>query len=164
MDLPGLVKLLHLFGAFWLVSGLWGRALTMSQAARTQEIRTVEALVLVAGRFERRMVRPGTFAVLLSGLAAAWTRGLPVLGALQGGGPNWMLASLALFVSVFLLIPLVFVPRGALFRKALQDALAEGRPTPALAATFADRAVAAAHVYEWLALAAVTTLMVTKPF
>jgi uncharacterized membrane protein len=164
MLLPALLKLIHVCSAFWLVSGLWGRALVMSQAARATEMRTVEALVQLAGRFERRVVRPSTFAVLLGGLATAWMQGLPILGVLEGRGPNWILASLVLFVSVFLLIPLVFLPRGNVFRDALQDAVAAGRPTPALAAAFADPAVAMAHTYEWIAVAAVIVLMVTKPF
>jgi Predicted integral membrane protein (DUF2269) len=87
-----------------------------------------------------------------------------VLGPLRGQPPYWVFASLVLFLSAFALVPLVFIPRGKLYRAALDDARAQGIVTPRLTTAMADRAVALGHAWEWIAIALVTILMVTKPF
>ena len=67
-------------------------------------------------------MRSATFAVRVAGLIAAWARGWPILGFLQGADVNWVLDSLK------------------------------------------DPAVAAARKYELVMVAALTFLMVTRPF
>ena len=62
------VVLLHVAVAFWFVAGLIGRNLTLARARSRQQVRLVAELVGLAGRFERLMVVPGSFAVLLLGL------------------------------------------------------------------------------------------------
>lgn len=164
MSLPLLAKLLHVLTGFWFAGGLLGRTVAHAQARRTPDLRDLDAVLRLGSRFERLMVRPGSLAIFVTGLLTAFLGGWPVLGALQGSSVNWVLASLALFLSVFLLIPLVFLPRGRRFRAALEEARAAGQVTPRLAAAFGDRAVAVAHAYEWAAVVAITYLMVAKPF
>jgi hypothetical protein len=77
---------------------------------------------------------------------------------------NWLLVSLVLYLSLVPLIVGVFLPRGRVFDRVLQDARAQGRVTPALAVAFADPVVAAAHAWELLVIGLVIALMVTKPF
>ena len=164
MAFATLLKLLHVLSAFWFITGLLGRGFTLSQAARTADVQTVSALVQLGGRFDRLMVMPGSFAVLLAGLLTAWAQGWPVLGFLQGGSSNWVLVSLVIYLSMVPLIPGVFIPRGKLFENVLQEALAQNRVTPELKAAFADKVVSAAHAYELIGVALIVILMVTKPF
>jgi hypothetical protein len=56
------------------------------------------------------------------------------------------------------------VPRGKRFGAAFQAALAQQRVTVELRAALTDRAIRLSYLYEYLMVAAVTTLMVTKPF
>ncbi len=157
-------KFLHILAALWLVSGLLGRGITLRQASQTQDIHTTDALVQLGGSFERRMVIPGSMIVFLLGLLTAWVQGWPMFGFLQGSSINWVLVSILLYLTLFPLISLVFLPRGKLFEAALQEALAQGQVTPRLTAAFNDRVVAAAHIYELAAVTAIVYLMVVKPF
>ena len=75
------VVLLHVAVAFWFVAGLLGRNITMAKARTATDIGTLEELVDLSGRFERLMVIPGSFAVLVAGLLAAWAQGQPLAGA-----------------------------------------------------------------------------------
>src|SRR6185369_9725248 len=95
--------------------------------------------------------RPSIVVVGL-GLFAAWRGGWPILGFLQGGSVNWVLASLVLYLSLVPLIVWVFLPRGRVFELALQEAVAGGRVTPALREAFADPVVTAAHAWELVAI------------
>jgi Predicted integral membrane protein (DUF2269) len=154
------VVLLHVAIAFWFVAGIVGRNLTFAKIRGTSDIRVLDALVALAGRFERLMVVPGSFAVLVAGLLAAWAQDRPLAGA----GNGWLLVSLLLFLSQIPLIPLIFLPRGKVFESALEDAKRRGEVTPELSVALRDPAVAAARTYEIVTIAAIISLMVTKPF
>ncbi len=158
------VKLVHAMVGIWLVCGLVGRWATLAQAARAGDIRVLRPLLRLSKVFEERMVIPGSVAVLALGLLTAWLQGQPLLGFLQGARSNWLLASLGLYLSAIVLVPLVFVPRGKRFALALQQAEAQGEVTPELRAAFADRVTAAAHAYELAAIVAILALMIAKPF
>jgi uncharacterized membrane protein len=164
MDATLWLKLLHVLTAIWFIAGLLGRWVALAQAARAPEVGAVEALAGLAGRFDRAMVIPGSIAVLVAGLLAAWARGYPVLGALQGASANWLLVSLILYLSVSVLVPTVFLPRGRIFDHALSEARERGTVTPELRAAFADPVVTTAHAYELAVVFVVVVLMVTKPF
>jgi hypothetical protein len=164
MSLAIFLRLLHVLTAFWLVSGLVGRGLTLGEAARASDIPRMRSLLTLAGRFERFMVIPASLAVLLFGLLTAWALGVPLLGFLQGARSNWLLLSLLLFISTIPLIPLIFIPRGKVFEAALEEATANGTVTTSLQTAFADPVVRAAHIYEFAAIAVVLVLMVTRPF
>jgi hypothetical protein len=155
-----LLVLLHVAAAFGLVAGVVGRNLTLARTRSGDDLGLVGELVELAGRFERLLVIPGSFAVLAFGLLTAWARGVP----LAGSGSWWMLVSLLLYVALFALVPLVFVPRGRVFDRALEDARGRGAVTPALAGAFRDPVVTAARRLELLVFAAILVLMVTKPF
>jgi uncharacterized membrane protein len=162
--LANLIVYVHVLTVFWLIAGIVGRDVAHRHAARTSELGRLRALIDLGGLMERGMVRPATLAVLLAGLAAAWVRGWPILGFLQGGNVNWVLASLLLYLSIIPMIVLVFVPRGKVFRAALDEASALGQVTPRLTAALKDPAVEAARAYELVVVATLTWLMVSKPF
>jgi hypothetical protein len=152
------VVLLHVAIAFWFVAGLIGRNLTLARARSRQQVRLVAELVGLAGRFERLMVIPGSFAVLLLGLLAVWAQDRP----LAGPGNGWV--PLLLYVPLFALVPLVFVPRGRVFDRALDDAVEHDAVTEPLTRALRDPVVAAARTLELVVVAALVTLMVVKPF
>jgi uncharacterized membrane protein len=154
------VVLGHVGIALWFVAGLLGRNLTLVSARSRERVEPVAELVALAGWFERLLVIPGSFGVLALGLLAAWAQDRP----LAGPGNGWLLASLLLYVPLFALVPLVFVPRRRVFDRALDDARQRGALTPALASALRDPVVAAARVLELLVVAAILTLMVVKPF
>jgi hypothetical protein len=154
------VVFLHVVIAFWFVAGLIGRDVALGRARSRPDIRVVRELADLAGRFERLMVIPGSAAVLLAGLLAAFAEGRSLVGT----GNWWLLVSIVLYLSTAPLVPLVFLPRGKVFARALQDSEARSQVTPALAAAFNDRAVAAARLYEKAAIVGVILLMVVKPF
>ena len=154
------VVLLHVAVAFWFVAGLVGRNLTLARARSRQQVRLVAELIGLAGRFDRLMVIPGSFAVLLLGLLAVWAQDRP----LAGPGNGWVLVSLLLYVPLFALVPLVFLPRGRVFDRALDDAVEHDAVTEPLTRALRDPVVAAARTLELVVVAALVTLMVVKPF
>jgi hypothetical protein len=136
------------------------RGVTLSRARSSADIAEVGSLVDLAGRFERLMVIPGSMAVFVAELLAAWAEDIP----LWGSGSGWLAASIIVFLSTIPLVPLIFLPRGKVFEAALAEAQAQGRVTVELTAAFRDPAVAFARLYEGAAIAVVVALMVTKPF
>ena len=83
------------------------------------------------------MVIPGSFAVLLLGLLAAWAE------ELAGSGNGWLLVSLLLYVPLFAMVPLVFLARARLRPGARRRQ--RGAVTPALTSALRDPVVAAAR-------------------
>jgi len=150
--------LLHVATAFWFVAGLAGRDVSMTRAARSTDMTSVQALTGVAGVFDRLFVVPGSIAVLVAGLIAM------VATDLSLGDQTWLLVALILFLTMIPLVPLVFLPRGKVFEAALSGSIAAGEVTPGLRAAFADPVVAGARWYERIVVAVIIVLMVTKPF
>jgi uncharacterized membrane protein len=159
-----LIKVAHAFTGFWFVGGILGRTVTQVRAERTSDIGALKVLVDLIGRFDSLMVIPGSTAVLVLGVVAAWIEGLPLFGALGGARSNWLFVSLALYVSIMALVPTVFIPRGRGFGTALDEAVAAGHVTDRLSAAFRDPVVRAAHIWELVAIAVIIWLMVAKPF
>jgi uncharacterized membrane protein len=158
------IKLVHIFGGIALICGLIGRGMTMWKAQGTADVRVVVQFTELAGWFERWLVIPSSWVILLFGLVTALLNGWPLLGFLQGAQANWLLVSLVLFLSVIPVIVFIFLPRGRDFQQALDEALRQGSVTPNLRAAFADRLVALAHMYELVVVFLIMILMITKPF
>ena len=154
------VVLLHVAVSFWFVAGLLGRNVTMARARSANDLSTLVELVDLSGRFERLMVIPGSFAVVVAGLLAAWAEGQPLAGA----DDWWLFTSLILFVGLGVLVPTVFLPHGKIFESALDDAKRRGEVTPELRTALRDPAVRNARAIELVVVAVILTLMVTKPF
>jgi hypothetical protein len=154
------VVLLHVAVAFWFVAGLLGRNITMARARTANDLSTLVELVDLSGRFERLMVIPGSFGVVVAGLLAAWWQGQP----LAGTDDWWLLTSLILFVGLGVLVPTVFLPHGKIFESALEDAKQRGEVTPELRTALRDPAVRNARATELIVVAIILILMVTKPF
>ena len=164
MTVIATLKFLHVLVGFWFTAGLVGRGVAQLRAERTTEIRSLQLLIELIGRFDRLMVIPGSSAVFVLGLLTAWVEGIPLFGFLQGASTNWLLVSLVLFIGILLLVPTVFIPRGKVFGTAFEEAIAAGVVTDRLSSALRDRLVRIAHIYEVLAVLVIIWLMVAKPF
>lgn len=158
MSWMDLVKLLHVAIAFALVTGLIGRWILLTRAARSDDVGAAYGLSEAAGPFER-IVQISGGSVVLAGLLTAWAFGYPWLGLTTG----WMLLSVLLIIPVIVMIPAIFIPRGRAFEAAMTDARAKGIITPALRAAWRDPAVAFARRYELVTIVIIVALMVLKP-
>jgi hypothetical protein len=160
MSLADVLQFLHVVAAFWFVTGLIGRDVVLALARRSDDLGRIRTLLEASAPFERLMVIPGSFAVLVLGILTWWAQHLPLWGA----NTRWVPVSLIVFATSIPLVPLVFLPRGKMFETALTQAVEAGRVTPALTAAFHDPVVAAARWYELAVIAVVVLLMVAKPF
>lgn len=160
--ISSLIVVLHVLTVFLLVGGIVGRDITYRQAARATDLTRLRNYVELGSLFERRLVRPATGWVLLAGLGAAWARGWPILGLHHG--PHWVLAAILIYLTIIPWIVFVFVPRGKVFRAALDEAIPSGEVTPRLRAALRDPWVEIARAYELLMIAVLTWLMVARPF
>jgi len=88
--IPGLLGVLHVLAVFGLMTGIFGRGTCYREARRAPDLATLQSRMEMGTIFETTLVRPATFAVLLTGLLAAWLRGWPILGFLQGATVNWV--------------------------------------------------------------------------
>lgn len=164
MNFYTIIMLLHVFTAFWFITGILGRQLTRSQARRAADIQAFATLSALAARFEQLMVIPGNLSVIVLGVIVALLGKWPILGFLQGASQNWLLVSNLILIAGFFLVPLVFLPRGKLFAAALLDAQKQDRITPELITALDDPLVRLAHWAELVMIALVISLMVLKPF
>jgi Predicted integral membrane protein (DUF2269) len=160
MSIDELLQFLHVASAFAFVTGVIGRDIVLAGARRADDVGRIQELVQAAGPFERYLVIPGSFLVLVLGVLTWWAQELP----LWGDGTGWVTVSLLAFVTAVPLVPLVFLPRGKVFEAALASSLAAGRMTSELSTALRDPVVAAARWYELVVTAFVLLLMVTKPF
>ena len=159
-----LLKVVHVVIAMLFVAGLVGRAASFRQAAQAKEIQTAGSLLHLSEWFERTLVIPAYFGVLVTGLLTAWVAGWPLLDVLDSGAAKWPLVSLVLFVSPMLFILTYLAPRRKRRTQALADALSQKKITPELAAALHDRGVLLFRSAEFVLMGVVTVLMVAKPF
>lgn len=154
-----LLKFGHVAMAIGMVSGLLGRWILLSRAARTDDVERAHLLSEAAAPFER-IVQVVSPTVVIVGLLTAWAQDYPWLGLTTG----WMLLTVLLIIPILVAIPTIFLPRGRVFEAEMTAARAAGHVTPGLRAAWADPAVAMARRYELGAMVVIVALMVFKPF
>ena len=159
-----IVVVVHVLTAFWLVAGIVARDVCWWHAARAPDLSALRPIANIASFFDQRAVQPGSFVVLLTGLAAAGTRGHRIFGFVRGEGPVWPFAALLIYSSIIPLIAFVFLPKGRVYRAALADAESRGELTARLRASIEDPVVMAARGYEFVMIVVLVYLMVAKPF
>jgi uncharacterized membrane protein len=153
----GWAVLVHVLVAFAFVAGLVGRNVTIAHARRSRDLASITQLLAVANRFDT-IVKLGSIAVLVFGLVAMVVEDLPL------SANGWLVASIALYVALGLLVPIVFIPRGRAFDAALADAQQRGEATPELTEALRDPVVTLARNAELVVAAVIIGLMVLKPF
>ena len=132
--------LFHIVSSFFLVGGLIAREATNAYARRQSDVAIFAHFTRLSRWFDLKIVSPGSHAVLIFGLGAAWLRGWPVFGALQGSSINWVFVALLLYLTTVPLVFWVLIPRGKIFRQKLAEAEAQGVFTAELRASMADQA------------------------
>lgn len=165
MNLGLIMKLLHVFAAFWFISGVVARDLTFWRAGKASSVQEVSALLHVSEFFERWEVIRGGFLVLVFGLLTAWLQRWPLFGFLQGAPTNWLLLSIILSVGGSAVIaPLRLIARRQQRAQALEEALGKGSITPELSAALNDKVVNTFRKVELITMAVIVFLMEAKPF
>lgn len=164
MSITIVIVVVHVLSSIGMVTGIVGRELTRAQMRRTNALPTFLTLLELVSRFDNLLVRPFSMAIAASGILLAFLEGYPMLGFLQGGQVNWLLAANLLVLSMAALIVLVFIPRGKTFDQILADAQREGTITQALRSHDADPVQVWAHRWENVATLAILVLMIAKPF
>lgn len=159
-----LVRFIHLLGSIVFVGGILARQAVRMQGKKSTDIHTLAVYFLAAGKIESLMVIPGNLVVIIFGVILAIMIRAPIFGFLQGSGQNWLLvANILLFLGA-LNVPLIFLPRGKIFDRIMEEALAKDEVTPELKAHLNDKVVKTAHIFEIVFLIVIVILMVFKPF
>ena len=156
------VKLLHVFSAFWVVTGMLARPVVLAAARRAPDMRVLKAIADVSGRLEDLMIAPGILAVLVTGVATALVGGIPLFGPFVSG-PLWIFLSLLIVLLVVALTP-VTLTRDRRWGQALEEAAREGAVTARLRTFLARDAMIRRYAPDVVVMLVVVALMVTKPF
>ena len=164
MNLAAVLQLLHILAGFGLVGGEMGRAFALSHARKTGEVKTAAELLQMSSFLSAKVVSGSGLVTVVLGLFTAWAEGLPILGFLQGGTVNWVLASLILYGVIMVLVFAIQVPRAKVLREALGTALAQGQITPELTAAMNNSAANNAFILQDALIVLIVVLMVLKPF
>ena len=159
-----IVRFLHIACAVVFAGGLVARQLSRAMANKAEDPHSIWLVFQATDPIERLMVIPGSVLVLVFGVIIALMTGAPIFGFLQGASKNWLLVSNLLILLIMALIPLVFVPRGKVFQRNLEEAMRRGEMTPELQASIHDPVVRLSHLVEMVVTILVVMLMVFKPF
>jgi len=164
MNFTPVITLVHVLAAFGLVGGEFGRAFTYRRARQATDVKVAAELLQMSSFLSAKVVSGSGLVTVILGLATAWGEGLPILGFLQGGAVNWVLASLVLYGLIMVLVFGVQVPRAKALRQTLASAVGQGTITPELTAALHDRTVNNAYIAQDVLLVLIVVLMVLKPF
>ena len=162
MSAYALLKLLHVLSAMWLVAGLLGRAVALSTARRSPEMRIIKAIADVSGRLENLMIAPGILAVLVTGIATAVVGGISLLGPIDGG-PLWVFVPLLILVFAVATTPMT-LSHDRKWGQALEDAAQRGVVTETLRPYLDGPAMIRRYAPDITAVVLIIVLMVLKPF
>ena len=158
-----ILRLSHAILGVLFFGGLVGRWIVLGLAQRADSLAAMRTLTRAAAPFERIVIVGGNVMLLL-GILTALAQGRPMLGPIQGAPVDWLFVSIVLLLTTIPLVPLVFLPKGRIFGRLMDDAIALDAVTPELAAAWSDPTVRVAHVYELGVVSIVLALMITKPF
>ncbi len=147
-----LIRSIHILAAIWFTCGVAAYLFTRRAALGAEDVRGVDALVQLMGRFKNFMIRPGAALLLIFGLWAAYDE----------GWPHFALHAIALLV---ILLPFVIlVVRG---NNKLEAACAEAMKsvtlTPELKAALRDRMLVIGDIGIGTITVLFLLLMLLKP-
>lgn len=162
MTAYGLLRLLHIASAIWLVGGALARAVALYSARRAPEMRVLKAIADVSGRLENLMIAPGIFAVLGTGIATAIAGGISLFGPF-GGGPLWVFIPVVIMLVAVVTTPITLGHDRA-WGQALEEAALQGIVTDRLRGFLDGNAMLRRYAPDIAFLALIVFLMVLKPF
>ena len=155
-------KLLHVLSVIWLMAGLLARPTVLAAARRAPDVRMLKGIADVSGRLEDRMIAPGIFAVLITGIVAAIAGGYSLFGPLTGG-PWWIFIPVALMVIAIVTTPMT-LGRDRRWGQALEESAAAGVITDKLRPFLQRDAMVRRYAPDIVSALIIIVLMVTKPF
>jgi hypothetical protein len=146
------VRTLHILAGIWFTCGVAAYLLTRLTMLRSDDARSVHALVGLTGRVRNVLIRPGSALLLIFGL---WT-------AYYESWPRFSLHAIALLV---ILVPFIVltVKGGGRIEMASAEAVQAGSMTPALSAALRDRKTVAGEVGIGVITLLFLLLMIIKP-
>ena len=159
-----LLRFLHILSSIIFIGGIFARQAVRARGKKSTNIRELDTYFAAAGQIEKLMVIPGNMAVIFFGILLAILMKAPIFGFLQGASQNWLLATNLMLVAGGLMVPMIFVPRGKIYDRLLQEALARDEITQELRAHLDDGVVKTAHFLEMFLVVVIVILMVFKPF
>ncbi len=166
MNPTNILKLLHILAAFALVGGEIGRMMAFERAKKATDIKVVAEMMQLFTFFTTKLVSTGGMVTVLLGLITAGMQGgaVLILGFLMGGQINWVLASLALYIIIMVMVFTIAVPRGKAIGAAIGGAMGKGKITPELTAALNDQGLNANFIIQDVLILLIVVLMVLKPF
>jgi Ca2+/Na+ antiporter len=122
------VRTLHILAGIWFTCGVAAYLLTRLAMLKSDDARSVHALVGLTGRFRNLMIRPGSILLLIFGLWTAYFEA-------------WPRFSIEAIVLLVILVPFVVltVKGGGRIEAASAEAVQSGPVTQALSAALRDR-------------------------
>ena len=122
------VRIVHILAAIWFCCGFVGYLVARLAMLRTEDVRGVDALVKLMGRFRDFLIRPGSALLVIFGI---WT-------AYYEGWPEFSIHALILLI---ILIPFVAleIRGGHKVEAATAEAVKSGSVTPELKAAMHAR-------------------------
>ncbi len=146
------VRILHILAGIWFSAGVAAYLFTRQAMLKSDDVRSVDALVHLMGRFLNLMIRPGGMLLFIFGLWAAYYE-------------SWPRFSIEAIVLLVIFVPfMVLTGKGShTIETAGAEALQAGSITPALQSALRDRKLL---IGEW-GIAVITVLflllMLIKP-
>jgi Ca2+/Na+ antiporter len=146
------VRTLHILAGIWFTAGVAAYLVTRLTMLKSDDARSVDALVGLMGRFRNLMIRPGSILLVIFGL---WT-------AYYESWPRFAIDAVALLI---ILVPFVVltVKGGHRIEAAGAEALQAASVTPALSAALRDRKTVVGEVGIGIITLLFLLLMIIKP-
>lgn len=123
-----IVRTLHILASIWFCCGVAGYVVTRLVALRNDDVRAVDALVKLMGRFRNFMIRPGGGLLVIFGLWAAYYEA-------------WPRFSIHAIILLVILVPfMILMVKGShKLEAASAEAVKSGSVTPELSAAMRAR-------------------------
>jgi len=146
------VRTLHILAGIWFTCGVAAYLLTRLTMLKTDDARSVRALVGLTGQFRNFMIRPGSILLLVFGLWTAWYE----------SWPRFAVHAIALLV---ILVPFIVltIKGGGRIEAASAEAVQAGSVTPALSAALRDRKTVVGEMGIGIITLLFLLLMIIKP-
>lgn len=147
-----LVRTLHILAGIWFTCGVAAYLLARLSMLKSDDARSVQALVGLTGQARNFLIRPGSILLLVFGLWTAYYE-------------SWPRFSIHAIVLLAVLVPFIVftVKGGRKIEAASTEAVQSGSVTPALSAALRDRKTVVGEVGIGVITLLFLILMIVKP-
>lgn len=146
------VRTLHILAGIWFACGVAAYLLARLSMLKSDDARSVQALVGLTGQARNFLIRPGSILLLVFGLWTAYYE-------------SWPRFSIHAIVLLAVLVPFIVftVKGGRKIEAASTEAVRSGSVTPALSAALRDRKTVTGEVGIGVITLLFLILMIVKP-